>query len=1036
MTVFPEPRHNDSATTAPGASDDETAGYAVGSRWVNTADGQKYVCVDATTSAAVWNPTTNFLEALTGATYSSLQDMVDVLQGAGCIAGGGITPNGTTYDVAAGQGVIHTSASGTAPLRFFDWSADTARAIADGEVRWVYVDYNSGTPIIADTTTYGAWDGQTQFPLGSVAREGSDLFIMDAPQKVSDNPSLTYQWLREVGSFSRDNLTGGLQIGNTGTRNITSSGGNVWVGLTRTTLAAVDTSASDTFDYYYRDGVGGWTKMTSQTQWSNTQWDDGSGTLATLQANRYAAVWVYRTLDGTMAVVFGQEESNSQATIEDSAPPTLIPSRLQASGFLIGRLIIQESNDTPIDEQSIYAQSFNAATLTDHSQLAGLATGDDHTQYQLRSEQSAASGYPSLDGSGLVPTAELPTSSETGAGIIELATQAETDTGTDDARAVTPLKLASTTVAGIDSDAIHDNVAGEIAALTLVSAAAGDHILIEDADDSNNKKRVAASDFLGGGSGSNAIWDPVVVATTANITLSGEQTIDGVLTSADRVLVKNQSTGSQNGIYVSAAGAWSRATDADEDSEVIAGKLVAVNEGSTHADTLWQLTTNDPITVDTTSLTFTELQGGGGGGETNTASNEGVGGVGVFIQKTGVNLEFKNINAGSSAITVTDDAGNNEIDIDAAAASETQAGVAELATQAETDAGTDDARIVTPLKLATTTVAGIDSDAIHDNVAGEISALTLVTAVSGDQLLIEDASDSNNKKRVDASDFISVAATESVAGVAEIATQAETDAGTDDSRFVTPLKLTNWSGLPGINWTGAWSSLTSYNVDDAVEDGGSSYICIQAHTNQQPPNATYWDLLASAGSVTDVTATAPITSTGGATPNIAINSATTTTEGSIEIATQAEVDAGTDATRAVTPATLSSSAVLVQDLQTATAVDAPTTTSGTFVDLSGMTLTTSNNGTADYLITFSMNIENSAKSKVMDIEILIDGVVQAASLRSSTTSAAAAVNELSTVFAATAVPDGVIIKVQWRTSGSGGGGTATAGARTLVIQGR
>lgn len=51
-------------------------------------------------------------------------------------------------------------------------------------------------------------------------------------------------------------------------------------------------------------------------------------------------------------------------------------------------------------------------------------------------------------------------------------------------------------------------------------------------------------------------------------------------------------------------------------------------------------------------------------GETNTASNVGTGGVGVFKQKTGVDLEFKKINAGSSKITITDDTGNNEVDID------------------------------------------------------------------------------------------------------------------------------------------------------------------------------------------------------------------------------------------------------------------------------------------------------------------------------------------------------------------------------------
>ena len=79
------------------------------------------------------------------------------------------------------------------------------------------------------------------------------------------------------------------------------------------------------------------------------------------------------------------------------------------------------------------------------------------------------------------------------------------------------------------------------------------------------------------------------VGTTADITLSGEQTIDGVLTSASRVLVKNQSTTSQNGIYVSAAGAWARATDFDSLSPIdeINGAYTFLQSGTTQAGQGW-----------------------------------------------------------------------------------------------------------------------------------------------------------------------------------------------------------------------------------------------------------------------------------------------------------------------------------------------------------------------------------------------------------------------------------------------------------------
>ena len=104
----------------------------------------------------------------------------------------------------------------------------------------------------------------------------------------------------------------------------------------------------------------------------------------------------------------------------------------------------------------------------------------------------------------------------------------------------------------------------------------------------------------------------VRAATTSNIVLSGAQTIDGVAVIAgDRVLVKNQTTASQNGIYVAAAGAWSRSADADQDAEVTAGMFTFVEEGTANADTGWVLSTDNPIVVGTTNLTFVQFSSAG-----------------------------------------------------------------------------------------------------------------------------------------------------------------------------------------------------------------------------------------------------------------------------------------------------------------------------------------------------------------------------------------------------------------------------------------
>lgn len=98
---------------------------------------------------------------------------------------------------------------------------------------------------------------------------------------------------------------------------------------------------------------------------------------------------------------------------------------------------------------------------------------------------------------------------------------------------------------------------------------------------------------------------PVRAATTAAITLSGAQTIDGVsVIAGDRVLVKDQASAPTNGIYVAAAGAWARATDADADAEVRGGLTVFVTEGTVNGDKQFSLTTNNPITLGTTGLAF------------------------------------------------------------------------------------------------------------------------------------------------------------------------------------------------------------------------------------------------------------------------------------------------------------------------------------------------------------------------------------------------------------------------------------------------
>ncbi len=179
----------------------------------------------------------------------------------------------------------------------------------------------------------------------------------------------------------------------------------------------------------------------------------------------------------------------------------------------------------------------------------------------------------------------------------------------------------------------------------------------------------------------NVDWKASVrAASTANIDLTtgGLLTIDGIgLAAGDRVLVKDQTTGSQNGIYVAGSGAWARAVDADSNAEVTSGMATTVTEGTVNGDKVFILITNDPITLGTTALAFTQLGGGSstaktaGAGLTETATTYDVGaGTGIVVSADAVSIDTAVVtrkiaanNANATSTVVTHNWGTRDVQV-------------------------------------------------------------------------------------------------------------------------------------------------------------------------------------------------------------------------------------------------------------------------------------------------------------------------------------------------------------------------------------
>jgi len=154
------------------------------------------------------------------------------------------------------------------------------------------------------------------------------------------------------------------------------------------------------------------------------------------------------------------------------------------------------------------------------------------------------------------------------------------------------------------------------------------------------------------------VKDSVRAATTANITLSNAQTIDGVaLSVGDRVLVKDQSTATQNGIYVVANGAWTRAIDFDNTpgTEIAGGAFTFVEEGTINSDSGWVLTTNGTITLGSTNLTFVQFSGAGqitaGQGMTKTGNTLDIVGTADRITVAADSIDIASNYVGQNTIT-------------------------------------------------------------------------------------------------------------------------------------------------------------------------------------------------------------------------------------------------------------------------------------------------------------------------------------------------------------------------------------------------
>lgn len=339
------------------------------------------------------------VDYLPNSTYKTVQDAINVFNSTGIISGGMITSNGDgSVAITSGVGAIRASDSSLINLKFFDFDAVASLALTNSSINYIYVNYNSGVPNITASTSRST-DFNSKILIGQVYRSGISLSINASVKQVSANiADLTWQSNLAILPFA--NASGGI-ISAIGTRNIAISTGSWWNGFVNFITAAFDSSAAGIFTYWYRNGSGGWTSIATQTQINNTQYDNGTGTLATLTGGNYGVAWVFIEVNGNVDVLFGQGDYTLTQASNSDIPGTL-PPVISANGRIIGKIIILKSAASFTSIDSAIQNQFQFAQPTDHNSLSDLQGGAAAEYYHLTSLQYT--GLSTLTASQLVAT--------------------------------------------------------------------------------------------------------------------------------------------------------------------------------------------------------------------------------------------------------------------------------------------------------------------------------------------------------------------------------------------------------------------------------------------------------------------------------------------------------------------------------------------------------------------------------------------------------------------------------------------------------
>ncbi len=530
--------------------------------------------------------------------------------------------------------------------------------LTNNDTNYIVVDYNGGTPIYKVYDNDGVVNDSSVVLIYIVYRADNFIHVLEfgnygtgLSNKLNDRLLMTDRFGWESG------LSLGLS-GSTGV--VTLSSGVAWNASYRQSLAALN-SQDDIFFKSYHSG-GTWTYNTTGNTLNNTYYDNGTNSVVAT-SGKYLVNWYFRgqEVNDHLYEVYGTDEYDNVADAQLSVEP-ILPELVSSHAFLTGRIIVKVGENTGYTE-SAFVRVFQSTQVTNHNDLLGIQGGSAGEYYHLSSTQYNNLAFKNINNNFSTNqsiTGNLNIigviSGKTSSGINWISGATSTDlvritqNGSGNAFVVedstnpdsTPFIISNTGSVGIGKNPSYKLDVADVDPQFRISASTNNRAFriypgsgtIEADNTSFYLNRVSNTNVLLGFGGGN-----VGVGTISSPTAKLHVTNTGT---SNSFLVEDSTTPDSTPFVIDNSGNVGIGISTPSQKLDVIGKTRTTTLQVTSGATLGYLLTSDASGNATWQANTAEA---------NTASNVG-GANGIFYQKSGVDLQFRSLSAGTNT-TIT-----------------------------------------------------------------------------------------------------------------------------------------------------------------------------------------------------------------------------------------------------------------------------------------------------------------------------------------------------------------------------------------------